>query len=410
MAISTLSRVMDTFSLILILGLLSYNIDSSKADDFNVLNSGAAGDGIRDDSQAFQKAWIAACAATTNNPTVVVPAGMKFLVKPVGFNGPCKSPTITFQVNGEIMAPDSPGAWARLDQSQWLAFKGVQGLRFSGPGSINGRGQGWWNQNCRDHPSLKGCTSLAPTAVKFLSCKDLSITNLHFVDSPQSHMLLMECNSVYVNNLNVKAPGLSPNTDGIHIQSVTDLTISNSIISTGDDCVSIGDYTSNINITHIMCGPGHGISIGSLGKDGNVVRVENIHVSDVNFTRTTNGARIKTWQVGKGNVRGVSFQNIKLNSVENPIIIDQNYCDRSTCIEQPTGVRISDVTFRGITGTSSTTVAINLKCSHAVACTGIVLDNIQLTSNITGQSITSNCVNAYGASVGVVRPVDCIKH
>ncbi|XP_057969576.1 polygalacturonase ADPG1-like [Malania oleifera] len=400
----------DAFSLILILGLLSSNcISSSKAADFNVLNNGAAGDGITDDTQAFQKAWINACGARGDNPTVVVPQGKKFLVKPTVLNGPCKLPTITFQVNGEIIAPNSPRAWAGLDQSQWIAFTGVNGLTFSGPGTINGRGLAWWLQSCRDHPSLKGCTTLAPTAVKFLSCNDLSIADLHFVDAPQTHVLMMGCNSAYVNNLKVKAPGMSPNTDGIHLQDVHNLTISNSEIRTGDDCISIGDYTSNVNITHIDCGPGHGISIGSLGKAGNVVQVENIHVSNVNFTNTTNGARLKTWQVGKGFVRGILYENIKVNSVANPIIIDQNYCDKSSCKELKTGVKISDVTFRGFTGTSSTIIAVNLQCSRAVACTGIVLDNIQLTSNIIKRPVKSSCVNAHGTTVGMMQSLHVLK-
>ena len=38
-------------------------------------------------------------------------------------------------------------------------------------------------------------------------------------------------------------------------------------------------------------------SIGSLGKGGNFVQVENIYVSKVYLKGTTNGARIKTWQV-----------------------------------------------------------------------------------------------------------------
>ena len=29
--------------------------------------------------------------------------------------------------------------------------------------------------------------------------------------------------------------------------------------STGDDCVSIGDMTSNINVSFVNCGPGHGV-------------------------------------------------------------------------------------------------------------------------------------------------------
>lgn len=31
---------------------------------------------------------------------------------------------------------------------------------------------------------------------------------------------------------------------------------------TGDDCISIGDYTSNIGIDNVECGPGHGIRFG----------------------------------------------------------------------------------------------------------------------------------------------------
>lgn len=38
-------------------------------------------------------------------------------------------------------------------------------------------------------------------------------------------------------------------------------------------------------------------SIGSLGKSGNYVQVQNILVKDVKFIKTSNGARIKTWQV-----------------------------------------------------------------------------------------------------------------
>lgn len=38
-----------------------------------------------------------------------------------------------------------------------------------------------------------------------------------------------------------------------------------------------------------------------------------------------NGARIKTWQGGKGYARTITFENIIINSSDNPIIIDQFY-------------------------------------------------------------------------------------
>lgn len=47
------------------------------------------------------------------------------------------------------------------------------------------------------------------------------------------------------------------------------------------------------------CGPGHGISIGSLGKDNTRACVSNITVRDTKIHDTMNGVRIKTWQVKK---------------------------------------------------------------------------------------------------------------
>lgn len=41
------------------------------------------------------------------------------------------------------------------------------------------------------------------------------------------------------------------------------------------------------------------------------------------------------FQGGSGYVRGIRFQNIRMDDVENPIIIDQFYCDSpKTCENQ----------------------------------------------------------------------------
>lgn len=79
----------------------------------------------------------------------------------------------------------------------------------------------------------------------------------------------------------------------------------------------------------ITCGPGHGISIGSLGKGGSEDHVSQVTVNGAKISGTTNGIRIKTWQGGSGMASNIAFQNIEMNDVTNPIIIDQNYCDTS---------------------------------------------------------------------------------
>ncbi|XP_052200359.1 probable polygalacturonase At1g80170 isoform X2 [Diospyros lotus] len=358
---------------------------------------------------ALLKAWNAACSSPVGTPKVIVPRNYAFLVNPVLFHGPCKARNIDFVVSGIILAPNSPKVWNGCDASQWLAFRGITGLNVYGAGTIDGRGKDWWDQSCRHHPDLKGCIKLAPTALKFLSCNKSRVRDVHFINSPQTHVLIMRCNGLHVSNVTIQSPGYSPNTDGIHIQSSHHLTIDDAKIGSGDDCVSIGDYTSDLQITNVECGPGHGISIGSLGKGGNFVRVENIQVSNAFFKGTTNGARIKTWQVGKGYVRKVSFQNLKFDSVKNPLIIDQNYCNvRGQCKELETGVQVSDVVYKGLLGTSSTAVAINVNCSPAMPCTGISMESITLTAADAGKRVVASCGNARGIETAVL-PRPCLR-
>lgn len=73
------------------------------------------------------------------------------------------------------------------------------------------------------------------------------------------HILVDSCENVKLQGVKVSAPGNSPNTDGIHVQYSSRVTIMNSRIGTGDDCISIGPGTSNLWIENIACGPGHGI-------------------------------------------------------------------------------------------------------------------------------------------------------
>lgn len=74
-------------------------------------------------------------------------------------------------------------------------------------------------------------------------------------------------------------------------------------------------------------------SIGSLAKDMEEPGVERVTVKAVNLTGTQNGVRIKSWgRPSKGFVKRILFQNILMQDVYNPIIIDQNYCpDNINC-------------------------------------------------------------------------------
>lgn len=96
-------------------------------------------------------------------------------------------------------------------------------------------------------------------SVSFVNCANVVVDGLTSVNSQMFHMSLDTCENVMIKNVSIIAPGSSPNTDGIHLQATTGVTITSSSIRTGDDCISIGEANHNVKIDQIACGPGHGI-------------------------------------------------------------------------------------------------------------------------------------------------------
>ncbi|KAL6981205.1 Glycosidase, partial [Sarracenia purpurea var. burkii] len=165
-----------------------------------------------------------------------------------------------------------------------------------------------------------------------------------------------------------------------------------------DDCISIVSGSKYVKVMDITCGPGHGISIGSLGKDKSKDTVSDVNVNGATLSGTTNGVRIKTWQGGSGYARNIRFQNIVMDNVKNPIIINQHYCDRQTpCWEQGSAVKVENVRYKNIKGTSASEVAIDLNCSKTLPCKGIVLQDVNLVRQSHGKTEAS-CINVNGLS------------
>ncbi|THF99947.1 hypothetical protein TEA_002187 [Camellia sinensis var. sinensis] len=95
-AISEKDRVT---TLILVLSLLpALVLTCSDLSEFNVLDYGAVGDGMANDTLAFVEAWNKTCNAESEDASMVVPEGMTFLVYPMAFVGPCNPTYITFLV------------------------------------------------------------------------------------------------------------------------------------------------------------------------------------------------------------------------------------------------------------------------------------------------------------------------
>ncbi|KAL4637669.1 hypothetical protein ACB092_03G093600 [Castanea dentata] len=253
------------------------------------------------------------------------------------FQGPWQSNSVQVQILGTMLAPNSMDGWTNCSTNCWLRFSGVSNLIVSGSGTIDGR-----------------ICVIKWQALQFNYCNNLQLSGLTtHLNSPRNHISLTACNGASLSYLHISAPASSPNTDGIDISSSTNINIHDSNIATGDDCIAINGNSAHINITGFNCGPGHGISMGSLGRNRAHETVEYVYVQHCTFTQTQNGARIKTWQGGSGYARYIYFQHIQLQQTSNPIIIVQFYCDGGQgCTGKSSAVQVSDVTYLDIKGTS----------------------------------------------------------
>ncbi|KAJ4706421.1 Polygalacturonase [Melia azedarach] len=379
------------------------NVDTSPkiAKIVSVDDLGAKGDGA-DDTEAFMDAWKEACSNTGTGAILVVPKGKTYRLKPVRFSGPCKA-FLTVQIYGTLEASDDQSDYKK-DSRHWIVFDNVQNLLVEGGGSINGNGKIWWENSCKIDKSLP-CKE-APTALTFYKSKNLVVNNLNIEDAQQMHVSFQKCKNVLASNLVVTSPEHSPNTDGIHVTDTQNIRITSSTIGTGDDCISIVSGSQYVEAEDITCGPGHGISIGSLGKDNSKAYVSGVTVNGAKISGTRNGVRIKTWQGGSGYASNIKFLNIDMFNVTNPIIIDQNYCDQDKpCKEQSSAVQVKNVLYKNIEGTSASEVAVKFDCSKSYPCEGIVLQDVNLRREVEDEAAKAECNNVDDlAQTGVVSP------
>ncbi|KAK9735702.1 hypothetical protein RND81_04G221100 [Saponaria officinalis] len=373
---------------------------------YDVRSFGAVGNGLKDDTFAFKSAWESACQV--ENATIVAPKGYSFLLLPLIFMGPCKS-GLVFQVEGTIVAPNGPNSWPKkISKRQWIIFYKIHGLTFQGGGLIDGKGDKWWILPCKPH-----------RAIRFFGSSNVTVKGLKLINSPQFHIRFDSCQSVQVDYLEINSPANSPNTDGIHVENSIDVNIYDSIISNGDDCISIGASSHNLDIKNVTCGPSHGISIGSLGERNSRACVSNITVTNSVIKHSDNGVRIKTWQGGSGCVSGITFNNIQMDTVRNPIMIDQYYCTLRRCRNQTSAVSIANISYYNIKGTYDPRgPPVHLGCSDSVPCTNITISGLELQPALVpspsssyqyAHSIEPFCWSAYGSLCELtIPPVHCL--
>ncbi|MED6159147.1 hypothetical protein PIB30_039657 [Stylosanthes scabra] len=373
---------------------------------FNVKSYGAVGDAKNDISAALLKAWDDACN-WHGRADVLIPQGT-YMLNSIVFKGPCKASRLGFVIQGILKAPTYPSLF---NTDKWIGFLYVNKLILSGHGTLDAQGASSWpHHNCSNNYSH--CPIL-PITLRFDFISNGSIHGLKSINPKGGHLMIFGCENVLLRRLRLSAPGDSPNTDGIKIGESNNINITSVKIATGDDCIAMISGAKNISISDVHCGPGHGISVGSLGKTDADIDVQDIVVKNCTFSGTSNGIRIKTWAASLSKTLRASnfiYQDIIMDNVYLPINIDQAYCPNHDCSNQvASSVKISDVTYKNIKGSANGGVGVQLNCSKRKPCQNITMVDINLWPNGGKGQLKSLCSFVKGASHGKQIPPSCIN-
>ncbi len=326
---------------------------AARAGIYNVLDYGAAGNGIAKETGAINRAIKAIERA--GGGTLYFPAG-KYLTGSIHM---VDNLTIHLEAGAELLYSGDP-ADSPLVESRWegtstytygplIYANGKQNLAITGRGVINGVGKNWWWRTTegspgpkRDHamvaktewrekiyPRVHKEGKLAkedyklsaeftrPSLVVFFECKNIRVDGVTLTMSPMWLMHAIYSEDINVTGVRFVSEHGGPNGDGFDIDSCRNVRVSDCFFDTGDDCIVIKSGkdddgrrvarpTEFVTITNCVFYAGHGaVVIGSETSGG----INNIVASNNVCKGTDRGIRIKTMRG-----RGAVIQNVRFDN------------------------------------------------------------------------------------------------
>jgi hypothetical protein len=301
------SRLTSAAALVVLALVLSSHAAQGAPRVFNVLEFGAAGDGVTLDTAAIQRA-IDAAGAAGNGARVLIPRGHRFLISTLELRA-----NLDFHLAGELVISTNR---ADYKGDGVLTALNAENLTLSGQGKFMGQALSfmtgyeatneWWLFR-----------EWRPKMFILTGCTNLVVRDLTFGDAPEWGLHLLGCKNVLVDGIKIRNRLDVPNCDGVDPDHCQDVIIQNCDIRCGDDAIVIKTtrpgqpYGPSRNIVVRDCileTQDSGLKIGT-------ETASDIH--DILFERCEirTSSRGLTIQLrDEGNVFNVTFRDIKFTS------------------------------------------------------------------------------------------------
>jgi polygalacturonase len=287
---------------------------------FTIANFGAVGDGQTFSTGAIERA-ILACEKVGGG-TVDVPAG-KFLTGPFQL---ASNLNLHLEKGSTLLFSNNPKDYGEGEKGLQNGMTIAHGhdIAITGEGAIDGQGAFFWRRHFEGDPDAP-----RPRLIQLTECSRVLVQDVTLMNSPSFHLVPAQCQNVTIENIHIKSPALSPNTDGIDPSGINFL-IRGCTIDTGDDCIALkagAQYDvsrpscENFLITDCTFLHGHGMSVGSESYGG----VRNMIVRNCTFDGTDAGIRLKSPRGRGGLVENLTYEHLKMRNVKNSILITSYY-------------------------------------------------------------------------------------
>ena len=327
---------------------------SAAAQDCNVREMGAVGDGKTLNTQALQAA-IDSCSAAGRR---VVVAGGAFLTGNLTLRSNLH---LHIEAGATLLGSGNPedydgGRLTRADEDgreQPLVplLSGVQlaNLTITGSGTIDGQGHLLWAARTYDR-SYTG--KLKPRSLPWFlidGCTNLTIRDVTITRAPSFSLTLEQCVGGTIDGIKIINPFDSPNTDGIQLNDSASIRLTRCFISTGDDAVVI--KARRRIVEHLIVSDCHiesddaGVKFGTNSRSG----VRDSLFQNLVISRTRFG--IALFMIDGGEHRDNRFHNIRIDSATEhlrnyPIYIDIDKRRADSTLGQINGLTLSDIDIR----------------------------------------------------------------